>query len=71
MGKTLISIPFFVDTITIVPHSASKAEHLDRPISIQEFSQGQPVSLYEIEGTNEWIVKLQDGTFIEGPEHSG
>lgn len=71
MGNTLRAVPFFVDEIAIVPHSASNPKYLGCKVSIREFSRGKPVSLYDIEGTNEYLIKLSDGTFIEGPEYRG
>lgn len=67
MGMTLQPIPFFVDTITIVPHTASDAAHLCRPVSIAEFAQGGPVSLAELSG-GELRASTPSGRFIEGPE---
>lgn len=67
------AIPFFTDTIKIVPHSATLAENLDRPISIREFAGGRPVSLYELEnGELRAVVRMHGAggldDFIEGPE---
>lgn len=61
------TIPFYSDEIKIKPHSATDAKHLCRSISLREFSQGQPVSLYEHEN-GELLARLKDGKFIEGPE---
>ena len=60
-------IPFFSDEIKVNPHSATDAKHLCRPISLREFSQGQPVALYEHEN-GELLARLKSGQFIEGPE---
>ena len=42
-------IPFYLDTIEIVPDEATHAKHLDRVISLYEFTKGEPCSLYELE----------------------
>lgn len=62
------SIAFFSDEITVVPHTATDATDLSRPISIREFSRGQRVSLYD-EGNGDLLVRTVDGRFISGPEH--
>lgn len=64
------AISFFVDTIKIFPDTATKAENLNKAISVREFANGEPVSLYELE-TGELI--LQKGeypniNFIQGYE---
>lgn len=68
MGYSTQSIPFFSDEIAIVPHTASKAEHLGRKVSIRQFSAGQRCSLEQRDDNGEYFVRLEDGTFIEGPE---
>lgn len=67
------AIPFFTDDIAIIPHSATLAEHLGKPITIREFAGGRPVSLYELEnGELRAVVRMpgQGGMddFVEGPE---
>lgn len=74
MGHITKSIAFFVDTITLMPHSARSttgypaSQYLDREVSIREFSQGLPCSLSQNEDTGEYTVTLANGDFIEGPE---
>lgn len=60
------SIPFFSDEIRIKPHSAVRAGLLDRAVSIREFSNGRPVSLYEHE--NGELEARCGNDFIQGPE---
>ena len=60
------SIPFFSDEITITPHTATHVQHLNRSVSIREFSRGRPVRLLD-PGGNEWLVECC-GEFIQGPE---
>ena len=76
----LKSIPFFTDDITLVPHSATEARHIGRPVTIREFcTRGAtqlPCSLYENEDNGELRVELgrldsmgcAPAPFIEGPE---
>lgn len=61
------SIPIFSDEIVIVPHSATLAAHLDRPVTLREFAAGDLLSLYELEN-KELLARRPDGSFIEGPE---
>lgn len=76
------TISFFTDDIAIIPHTATDARHLSRPVTIREFANGEPVALYELEN-GEYLVKCsqqfgqQDGVpvlrlgpdrFMEGPE---
>lgn len=61
------AVPFFTDDIKITPHTATHKAHIDRQVSIAEFSQGQRVSLYELQN-GDLLVRLTNGTFIEGPE---
>ena len=67
------SIPFFVDTITIRPHTATKAGHIGRRVSVRQFANGRPCRLLQNEETNEYLISIGDGgcpgyQFIEGPE---
>ena len=68
MGYSITSIPFFTDDITITPHSASKAEHLGKALSIREFCNGHPCRLLLNEDTGEYTFELLDKTFATGPE---
>lgn len=68
MGRTYESIPFFSDEITIVPHSASQAEDLDRPVTVREFAAGKPCKLSRCIETGELTAETSFGFFIEGPE---
>lgn len=65
-------IPFYVDTITIIPDTATKAENMSRAISLREFANGEPCSLYELE-TGELIAQkgaYPNIDFIQGYEVS-
>lgn len=77
MGISTRSITFFSPEITIIPHTASDAKYLDRPVSIQEFAGNAPVCLEQIESANnpamvgEYIVKnFKTQEFMQGPETS-
>lgn len=61
------AVPFFTDDIKIIPHTATHRAHLDRPVSIAEFSQGLRVSLYE-QQNGDLLARMPNGVFIEGPE---
>jgi len=68
-------INFFVDTITLDVHTATKKEHVGRKVSIAEFANGNPVSLYKLEDGELFAVvnnKRLPGPnrFIQGPEVS-
>lgn len=71
MGKSFTSIPFFDTALTIVPHTCSKREHLNRPLSVQEFSSGKPMRLSQNDDNKEFLFELTDGTFAEGPLYKG
>ena len=65
-------IPFFTDTITIVPHTASDASRIGRPITIREFVGERRCGLFQLE-TGDLLCRVVDGSpgygpFIEGPE---
>tara|TARA_R110000751_G_scaffold297166_1_gene406632 strand:- start:535 stop:744 length:210 start_codon:yes stop_codon:yes gene_type:complete len=68
MGYSTQTIPFFSDTIKIKPHTATHGKHLDRAISIKQFTKGAACSLEQRTDNKEYFVRLMDGTFIEGPE---
>lgn len=72
MGYSLTRIPFFTDDIAICPHTATRAEHIGRNITIREFAAGRPVYFELIEETGEYIVTAAHrggvGEFIHGPE---
>ena len=71
MGKSYTPITFFSDTIEIVPHTCTHAEHIDRPVSIAEFADGRPVSLSVCDETGEYFCEVAGDSFdfMEGPEH--
>ena len=52
MGTTTKTISFFSDEITIRPHSASKAEWLERAVTLREFAAGRPITLEQITSAN-------------------
>lgn len=76
MSRTLIPIKFFTDDITIEPHTATAREHIGRPVTLREFAEGTPLSLYKIEETGEYhvtngqflIAPGMPKVFMEGPE---
>ena|SRR3990167_699938 len=72
-GSSTKSIAFFSDAITIIPHSASSPwfpafQWLDHEVSIREFANGEPCTLEQVEETGDYIVRLADGSFMQGPE---
>lgn len=67
MGYSTQSIPFFTLDITLRPHTATNAKWLNRKVSLQSFCKGQPMYLEQIQETGEYIARLQDGTFMQGP----
>ena len=60
-------VPFFTDDIAIVPHTATNAAQIGKPITLSAFAAGRPVSLYQVE-SGELLARLADHTFIQGPE---
>lgn len=74
MGTSTRSIPFFVDDITIIPHTISHdafvwaQQYLGREVSIREFCGGQSCSLKEEIETGEYIITRADGAFMQGIE---
>ena len=68
MSQTHVTVPFFSDDITILPHSGTLASHLNKPMSIAEFAKGQRCHLVKIQETGELLATRQDGAFIEGRE---
>ena len=69
MSKTYTPISFFMDNITINPHTASRAKHLCVPVSIAEFAAGEPVTLMREDSTGEYVVRNpRTGEFMEGLE---
>jgi hypothetical protein len=81
MGYSIKSIPFFTDEITIIPHTVRytgsitpgasrlmESQFLGREVSIREFCAGEPCALEQVEETGEYIVRLKNGDFIQGPE---
>lgn len=59
-------IMFFSDEISIRPHTATRASHLSRPVTIREFAAGGQVRLFETGG--EMHVERLGGGFMTGPE---
>jgi len=67
------SIPFFTTDIKIKVHSATRANDVNRELTIEEFAQGNRVSLNELYNGDLFVVvhnKRLPGLnrFIEGPE---
>lgn len=68
------SVYFFNPSIKIKVHSATRAEDVGRTMSIEEFSNGQAVALYELEN-GELRAEARENKrlpgnarFIKGPE---
>lgn len=70
MGRTYTPISFFLDDISITAHSATAAEHLDVPVTVGDFANGDPVSLWKREENGDYMLKTVGFPlrFIEGPE---
>lgn len=60
------AIPFFDSGIRIIPHSATQEKHLSRVVSIEDFANGEPVSLYENENGELLCRNQNNDRFIEG-----
>lgn len=61
------AIPFFLDTIALQTHSATRAEDVGRRVTVREFADGAPCSLYQLHNGDLYCATI-DGRFIEGPE---
>ena len=66
-------LAFFSDQIKIKPHSATRKEDVDKVMTIAEFANGAPVSLYATVDDELFAVvnnKRLPGPnrFIQGPE---
>lgn len=68
MGMSTKNIMFFSDEIIIIPHTATKARHIGRRVSLRQFSRGKPISLEQVLETGEYIATNLAGEFIHGPE---
>jgi len=44
MGYSLKMVPFFTDDIAIRPHTATRAEYIERKVTIKKFCKGHPCS---------------------------
>lgn len=63
------AVPYFSDDIKIIAHTATHAEHIGKPVSVREFANGQPVSLYTMHNGDLMLIRNDaQRTFIEGPE---
>jgi hypothetical protein len=63
------AVSFFTDDIKIIAHTATHADDIGKPISVREFAQGQPVSLYTMHNGDLMLIRNDaHRTFIEGPE---
>lgn len=58
MGTTLKPVPFFDDQIRIKPHTASAANFIGWPVTLAEFADGMPCSLYEIPERGELLARV-------------
>lgn len=69
-------VPFFTDDIEIAAHSATHAADIGQPISVADFANGEPVSLYRLDNGELRCERRPAGpsaqcpVFIEGPETS-
>lgn len=69
-------IMFFTDDIKIRAHTATEAKHIGKAVSVRDFAQGKPVSLYELENGDVLLresalpgqPRPQCPRFIEGPQ---
>lgn len=61
------AVMFFSDRIKIKPHTATRAEHLDKPITVGKFAGERRVALYDMPN-GDLRAERSDGGFIEGPE---
>lgn len=69
VGKIMKKVNFFSDQIEIDVKEATHPHHL-KIMSIQEFSEGQPVSLEAEDALNGILCcRREDGAFISGKEH--
>ena len=68
------SILFFDPTIRIAVHSATAADDVNRTMTIEDFSNGQAVALYQLDNGDLRVEARQNkrlpghARFIEGPE---
>jgi hypothetical protein len=61
-------IQFFSDEIEIIPHSATEAGHLSRPVSVREFAKNEPCRLYMTDADELYLETYNyPHRFIEGP----
>lgn len=61
------AVLLFSDEIVIKPHTSTEARYLDCEVSIREFAEGEPVSLYDL-GNGQLLARNLSGKFIEGAE---
>ena len=68
MGHSLTHVGFFSEEIKLLPHTASLAEHIGKPITLRRFAKNQPLSLQKRDDNDEFIAtRYYSGEFIEGP----
>ena len=67
MGKTTSNVAFCDVDLKIDVHSATRVEDL-RPITLDEFANGQEANVVQIEETGEFVFTRVNGDFVTGPE---
>lgn len=63
------AVPFFDDSISTNAHSATAKDHLNPSVTIAEFANGEPVSLYKTKEGELMCRTPGNKRFIEGPEN--
>jgi len=68
MGISTVSVSFCDVNFAIKPHSISTAyiKYLDKRMTLATFAGNHGVSVRQVEGTDEYIFKKQNGDFAMG-----
>lgn len=64
----MVTVEFFDTQIKIKAHSATDSTHVGVPVSIESFSDGEPVLLYRVNDKDLYCIAKNTQRFIEGPE---
>lgn len=67
MGLTLVPVPFFTLDIEIKVVDTNVPRLCGRRIRLGRFAEGHPVSLSRIPEFDEYLARLPNGEFIQGP----
>lgn len=71
MGKCYESVLFVADDLVIIPHTASKAAHVGRKVTLRRFASGDRTSVERCVETGEYVFRRWNGgkldVFAEGP----